>query len=221
MSEPLVLGFDTSAAHCAAALLRGDALLAEKTEEMARGQAERLMVLLEEVLSEGGACWTDLDAIGVGVGPGNFTGIRVSVSAARGLALALEVPAVGVSTFEALAHGQSGVTVAAVKGPADKTYVQTLGTQPDGQPMICDPDTSPENLTGAEPRLIAFPSNDAIALRHDLPVDAPVFSLPVAIARLALARRNSVSTAPAPLYLKSADAAPARDTAPVMLDDDA
>ncbi len=220
-SEPLVLGFDTSAAHCAAALLRGDEIIAQKTEEMARGQAERLMVLLEEVLSTGGVGWSDLDAIGVGIGPGNFTGTRISVSAARGLALALDIPAVGVSTFHALAFGRQGVTVTAVKGPADKTYVQVVGTMPDGAPTICEPEDCPAFPARAEPALIAFPAADVIQLRHSLPVTAAAFPLPDAIARIAAARRHSVSAPPAPMYLKPADAAPARDTAPVILDDDA
>ena len=59
---------------------------------MARGQAERLVPMLEEMLAEAGLGWRDLDALGVCTGPGNFTGIRISVSAARGLALALDVP---------------------------------------------------------------------------------------------------------------------------------
>ena len=85
---PLVLGFDTSAAHCAAALLSGGTCLAARHEEMAKGQAERLMPLIAELLEEAGAATGDLAAIGVGIGPGNFTGIRISVSAARGLAAA-------------------------------------------------------------------------------------------------------------------------------------
>ena len=76
-SEPLILAFDTSAAHCAAALLSGDKLLAHAHEPMAKGQAERLMVLITEVMAMGGAKLGDLSAIGVGVGPGNFTGIRI------------------------------------------------------------------------------------------------------------------------------------------------
>ncbi|MFV2034860.1 MAG: tRNA (adenosine(37)-N6)-threonylcarbamoyltransferase complex dimerization subunit type 1 TsaB, partial [Halocynthiibacter sp.] len=58
--EALTLGFDTSAAHCAAALLSGDRVLAEAQESMHKGQAERLMGLLEEVLAAGGAKWQDL-----------------------------------------------------------------------------------------------------------------------------------------------------------------
>ncbi|MEO0991117.1 MAG: tRNA (adenosine(37)-N6)-threonylcarbamoyltransferase complex dimerization subunit type 1 TsaB, partial [Pseudomonadota bacterium] len=98
----ILLTFDTSAAHCAAAVIRDGTVTRQALEPMARGQAERLIPLLEETLSAEGLTWKDLDAIGVGVGPGNFTGIRISVSAARGLALGLAIPAFGVSTFELL-----------------------------------------------------------------------------------------------------------------------
>ncbi|TGN47811.1 tRNA (adenosine(37)-N6)-threonylcarbamoyltransferase complex dimerization subunit type 1 TsaB, partial [Paracoccus liaowanqingii] len=103
MPDLIVLGFDTSAAHCAAALLQGGALVAARHEDMAKGQAERLMPMLEELLVEAGLGWRDLDVIGVGTGPGNFTGIRVGVAAARGLAVALRIPAIGVGAPEALA----------------------------------------------------------------------------------------------------------------------
>ena len=92
MRDPLILGFDTSAAHCAAALLCGEQCLAARHEDMTRGQAERLMPLLEDLLAEAGASWRDLARIGVGIGPGNFTGVRIAVSAARGLALSLKIP---------------------------------------------------------------------------------------------------------------------------------
>ncbi len=105
MPDPVALGFDCSAAHCAAALLRGDRVLAAAHEEMAKGQAERLMPMLEGLLAQAGLTWRDLDVIGVGTGPGNFTGIRVAVAAARGLALSLGIPAVGVTATEAAAFG--------------------------------------------------------------------------------------------------------------------
>ena len=101
--EGLALGFDTSAAHCAAAVVSGDRVLALRIEHMAKGQAERLFPLLEETLAEAGIGWADLSVIGVGVGPGNFTGVRIAVAAARGLALSLRVPAVGISATEAAA----------------------------------------------------------------------------------------------------------------------
>ena len=86
MTHPVILGFDTSGHHCAAALRWGDDQVAHVTEDMAKGQAERLMPLLQALLDQEGYSWADLDAVAVGVGPGNFTGIRIGVSAARGLA---------------------------------------------------------------------------------------------------------------------------------------
>ncbi|MDN5569153.1 MAG: tRNA (adenosine(37)-N6)-threonylcarbamoyltransferase complex dimerization subunit type 1 TsaB, partial [Paracoccus sp. (in: a-proteobacteria)] len=103
MPDRIVLGFDTSAAHCAAALLRGSDVLVARHEDMTKGQAERLISLLEEVLAEAGVSWKDLSALGVGTGPGNFTGIRIAVAAARGLALALKIPAIGISATDAAA----------------------------------------------------------------------------------------------------------------------
>ncbi|MFD1809636.1 tRNA (adenosine(37)-N6)-threonylcarbamoyltransferase complex dimerization subunit type 1 TsaB [Gemmobacter lanyuensis] len=83
MANRPVLGFDTSAAHCAAALLaRWPG--AEPAGGDGKGQAERLIPLLDDLLTEGDIGWSDLAVIGVGTGPGNFTGVRLSVAAARG-----------------------------------------------------------------------------------------------------------------------------------------
>lgn len=187
-SDDLVLGFDTSAAHCAAALLGGGRVLAARAEEMGRGQAERLLPLLEAVLAEGGVCWRDLDRIGVGVGPGNFTGIRISVAAARGLALALGIPAIGVSSFDAIRAGGCPGS-AAVPAPQGMAHVDRPA-----------------------PALVPTGS-----LRDPVWPPAPAH-LAELIARIAAAAPAD-SPAPAPLYLRPADAAPARDAPPVILDD--
>jgi len=100
---PLILAFDTAAAHCAAALVQGGTVLVRRDEPMARGQAERLLPMLGEMLATAGSDWPALDGLAVCTGPGNFTGLRIAVAAARGLAMALDIPAVGVTTFEALA----------------------------------------------------------------------------------------------------------------------
>ncbi|SEO03318.1 tRNA threonylcarbamoyl adenosine modification protein YeaZ [Salinihabitans flavidus] len=193
-SDALILGFDTSAAHCAAALLSGGRVLACHAEEMGRGQAERLVPLLEEMLAGAGCGWGDLSAIGVGIGPGNFTGIRISVATARGLALALDIPAIGVSTFDAEGHGHRGPHIATVPAPRGQIYVQT----PDGK---------------AELRPVAPLS--------DLPIltPPPPDVLAERIARVAAERRGQALPRPAPLYIRAADAAPPRDPAPVILDD--
>ncbi|KZY33848.1 tRNA threonylcarbamoyladenosine biosynthesis protein TsaB [Roseovarius sp. HI0049] len=196
-SDALVLGFDTSAAHCAAALLSGDRVLCARAEEMGRGQAERLMPLLEEVLAEGGANWRDLCRIGTGVGPGNFTGIRIAVSAARGLALALDIPAIGVSTFDAISLAGGGRSLPAVPAPRDQVYLR-----PDG----------------AEPRLV--PVAEAERLGPPLAYPPEAGQLALAIARVA-ASADLPAPAPAPLYIRPADAAPPREAPPAILDDDA
>ena len=199
-TEPVILAFDTSAAHCAAALLRGKTLLARTAEDMGRGQAERLVPLLDEVIKGAGLEWSDLSALAVGIGPGNFTGIRISVSTARGLALALDITAIGISTFEAITRMATLPHLAAVPAPQDKVYIA-----PEGQ----------------DPSLVTMDEAHAIGLPLALP-PAPA-DLVVAMARVARNRFivGASLLAPAPLYIRAADAAPARDAPPVMLPDDA
>ena len=67
---------------------------------MQKGQVENLFPILESLIEKKSISWHELDAIAVGIGPGNFTGIRLSVSAARGIALGLGIPAIAVSSFE-------------------------------------------------------------------------------------------------------------------------
>ncbi len=193
-SEPTLLAFDTSAAHCAAALLRGSEIVITRAEAMSRGQAERLMPLLEEVLSEAGLGWKDLNAIGVGIGPGNFTGIRISVSAARGLALGLKIPAVGVSGFDALAEIMPDGHLPAISAPRDQVYVQTS----EGPRLM--PRAEAEGLGPL------FTATDPTAHVRD-------------VAHVAARRFGTETDPPAPLYIRPADAAPSRDLPPVLLDE--
>ncbi|KIC37705.1 peptidase M22 [Ruegeria sp. ANG-R] len=194
-SDPTILAFDTSAAHCAAALLRGDKIVASCAEPMTRGQAERLMPLLQEVLTENDCTWQSLDGIGVGIGPGNFTGIRISVSAARGLALGLGVPAVGVSGFDALAELAPPGHLPAIPAPRDQVYLQ---------------------IHGAPPRLTS--RQDAAATGPLYFCDQPEQQAR-AIAWVAARRLAETQAPPAPLYVRPADAAPSSDVPPVLLDE--
>lgn len=211
--EPLVLGFDTSAAHCAAALLAGGRVLAERVEAMDKGQAERLLPMLEELLAGSGAGWRDLAAIGVGVGPGNFTGVRIAVAAARGLALALSVPAVGVSTLEAQALDLSGPVVSTCDARRDGVFLQ--GFAPMTEPRLADPARLPY-LPVRAPACVGHRA-DEIARALGGRVAEPCHPLAVAIARLAAARHRLAPDRPVPLYLRPADAAPPRDAAPAIL----
>ncbi|MFP4537912.1 MAG: tRNA (adenosine(37)-N6)-threonylcarbamoyltransferase complex dimerization subunit type 1 TsaB [Dichotomicrobium sp.] len=101
-----LLAFDTSMAACSAAVWRPDAgVIAHRFSAMERGHAEALFPMIREVMAEAGASFPDLRAIAVTRGPGSFTGIRVGVAAARGLALATGKPIVAATSLEAIAAG--------------------------------------------------------------------------------------------------------------------
>jgi tRNA threonylcarbamoyladenosine biosynthesis protein TsaB len=101
----LVLAIDTALESCAAAVLDTEAetFLARQSLPMKRGHAEALMPLIDEVMKASGVSYAALDRIAVTVGPGSFTGLRVGISAARGLGLAAHRPVVGVTTLAAYA----------------------------------------------------------------------------------------------------------------------
>jgi tRNA threonylcarbamoyladenosine biosynthesis protein TsaB len=101
----LILAIDTALDACSAAVLRDGETLAARVEPMARGQAERLAVLVDEIVREAGVTFAQLNRIAVTRGPGAFTGLRVGLAFARGLALALGKPCLGFSTLEVLATG--------------------------------------------------------------------------------------------------------------------
>ncbi|MCU0906672.1 MAG: tRNA (adenosine(37)-N6)-threonylcarbamoyltransferase complex dimerization subunit type 1 TsaB [Rhodobacteraceae bacterium] len=210
---PLVLGFDTAGPACLAALVRGDAVLAAREEPMATGQAERLMPMLAEVLAEAGIGWADLDRIGVGTGPGNFTGTRISVAAARGLALGLGVPAIGVDRFTALALGQPRPLAVVEDARRGEVYVQVMDTLGADAPLLIDPSDLPHAIGGAA--LTGSAATAAAAVTGG-PVLSPLLPLAVAIARLAAAAPDG-SPRPAPVYLRAADAAPPRSAPPAIL----
>lgn len=108
-----LLALDSSTEACSAALLVGDRLIG-RTEEPAGAQAERLLELIDTVLAEAGVRPAALDAIAVGIGPGAFTGVRLGVAVAQGLAFGAGVPVVPIVTLEALAwRGVAGGAVLA------------------------------------------------------------------------------------------------------------
>ena len=104
-SPMLILAIDTALDACAAAVLDTDAgkLIAQESQAMKRGHAEALMPLIARVMKASGIAFAALDRIAVTTGPGSFTGLRVGLSAARGIALAAEKPAVGLTTLTAYA----------------------------------------------------------------------------------------------------------------------
>ena len=197
-----LLAFDTSAASCAAALLFSDRIIL-RDEPMAKGQAERLLPMLEEVLAEGGLVWRDLKAIAVGTGPGNFTGVRISVAAARGLALGLGIPAVGVTRLEAVAYGLPRPIRVIEDARRSEVYVQDFTDSGAGEAVLAGLAEITGSVTGSAAGEGALP---------------PACSLAEAIARIGALRAADPQPRPAPFYLRGADASPPSDPPPVILD---
>ncbi len=108
----LILALDTAMGGCAVGIYdpQTQKTLSSLQEPMVTGQAERLVPMIEQVLENSGADYQDLAAVAVTRGPGAFTGLRIGLATAKGLSLALDIPAVGVETFEALmkTHRRTG-----------------------------------------------------------------------------------------------------------------
>lgn len=183
----MILAIDTSAAQCAVALV-ADARTAVRVQAMTRGHAEALFPMIDEVLAELSTSFTNLTRIAVCTGPGSFTGLRVGIAAARGLALGLGIPAIGVTRFEAVA--QQVALPGAVRLPGRQGTVFAQAFDAVGMPV-----SEPEIAEGDVPDLLADPSE---------------------IARIAMHRSSDVR--PAPLYLRDADAALPREGPPRILD---
>jgi tRNA threonylcarbamoyladenosine biosynthesis protein TsaB len=180
---------------------------------MTKGQAERLLPLLEEMLAEAGLHWRDLSAIGVGIGPGNFTGVRISVAAARGLALALKVPAIGITTLEARAHTLRRPLAVVEDARRDQVYLHCFDDG-DAPPVLVALADLPGRigamaLTGSAAEAAAGLTGGAVLI--------PALPLAEAIARLAASRADRPQPRPAPLYLRAADAALPSESPPVIL----
>jgi tRNA threonylcarbamoyladenosine biosynthesis protein TsaB len=217
-----LLAFDTAQGALSAAILDGERVLAHRFEVRTRGHAETLMPLIEAVLAEAALTPADIEALAVTIGPGTFTGLRVGLAAARGLALARALPLVGVTTLEAIAapvDAEGGeVIAAAFDARRGEIYLQTFDAAhaPLSQPAIVSLDEAPSHLvgrafvavgTGAE--LVAGLLKDrGIACRLSLAAPQPdaLFVARIAAARLAAHGADGFRVAPAPLYLRAPDA---------------
>jgi tRNA threonylcarbamoyladenosine biosynthesis protein TsaB len=219
-----LLAIDTALAACAAAVFDTDGakMLASETLTMARGHAEALMPLVARVMDRADIAFSELDRIAVTVGPGSFTGLRVGISAARGLALVSGKPAIGISTLSAyaaphIANQDGAAIVAAIDARHGHVYLQVFasaGRTLVGPHMATVRDAvsaaraAPARIVGSGAQLIAadWPADEAAPLMVD-PHDAPGIEW---VARVGAAAPKT-DVAPTPLYLRAPDARPQDD----------
>lgn len=216
----LVLAIDTALAVCAAAVLdtEGPGMRASESLPMLRGHAEALMPLVARVMDAAKLEFAELDRIAVTTGPGSFTGLRVGIAAARGIALAAGKPAVGLSTLAAyaapqIAQDDSIPVVAAIDARHDQIYLQVFGA---GGRTLVSPRIAPihEAVRAAAlgpVRVVGSAANlIAAAWPASLPPPLSVDAQPAPeigwVARLGAAAVGPAP--PKPLYLRAPDAQP-------------
>lgn len=199
----MLLALDTATPACTAALFEADGrLLARVDEVMARGHAERLMPILDTLLAGRRA-----DSILVGCGPGSFTGLRVGIAAAHGLAIGWNVPLRGLSTLALIAAGVpgEGPLAVALTGGHGELFVQQFTRSPLA-PVAPIAGLSPASAAAAIDAPVVAGSGAAvlIAVRgfgeavEALPIAANALQLPDALRSLH----------PRPVYARAPDAKP-------------
>ena len=150
-----VLVIETATAACSVALLDGDRVVAARHELVGRGHAERLVPMIGDVLADAGTDRADL--IQVDCGPGSFTGIRVGIAAARGLALAWGVPVAGFSALALIAATAKEDVGVAISGGHGELFVQRFGHAPFA-PMDALRSLRPEAAAAAVPDALVLGS---------------------------------------------------------------
>lgn len=223
-----VLALDTCLASCSVALCEDGRILAWRCEAMRKGHAERIVPMAQEVMGQAAVAWDALDLIAVTVGPGSFTGVRVGLAAARGMALVSGKPLAGVTVMEALAWAvpaerRAGhLLLVALDARRGELYLQAFDKS--GRPLQRPWLGNRLDLAApAGPCLAIGDGAGAFAGMAGVTVDnAAVLPDARNIALLAAARygpggREVPSTMPAPIYLRDADARRPEDVAPVVL----
>ncbi len=227
----LVLALDCATNGCSVAAVADGRVMASETARMARGQSEVLAPMIERVIAASGQDRSDISAIAATRGPGAFTGLRIGLAAARGLAMALGVPCLGVTTFDALAlaarrraEAQGKTLLIAIDTKRDDIYVQAFGA--DGRPLAdgraLPPAELPAYVAGTDGALViagdaAEAAQTALAALSGRPADVLAgIDVPDAgdvglIASNLIAAGLPASAAahpPTPLYLRPPDVTP-------------
>lgn len=224
--NPTVLALDAAGAACSAALWRDGNLSGHCFAEMARGHAEALMGMVEAALDGDGL--DTVDAIAVTTGPGTYTGLRIAIAAARGLALAAELPCLGVTSTEVIAAsardaGVEGPLAVVLETKREDFYLETFPGS-DGPQALCGPDALARIIALGEgrPELAVTLAGDAASrllegVQRDGATRLRLCSVILADAAVAakLAARRIVADPsvlaagpPRPLYLRPPDATP-------------
>jgi tRNA threonylcarbamoyladenosine biosynthesis protein TsaB len=219
-----VLAIDTALAACSAAILdTNGGIIARESLPMLRGHAEALMPLIGRIMTEAHTAFRDVDRVVVTTGPGSFTGLRVGIAAARGIALAIGKPAVGLSTLSAyaapyLADDDNAPVVVAIDARHSHVYLQVFAaggrtvTGPRLAPLneaVRAAAAAPARIVGSAAQMVA----DGLAVTDATPLHVDGAGAPDIdwVARMGAALPDGQSP-PKPQYLRAPDAQPQNAT---------
>jgi tRNA threonylcarbamoyladenosine biosynthesis protein TsaB len=197
-----LLALDCCLDACQAAAVADGVLLAEASEAMTRGHQERLAPMAGQVMSAAGLAFAELDAVAVTVGPGSLTGLRVGLAFAKGLALALDIPCIGVGTLAALAGSADGSPRrgATIDNGRGQVWLQRF----EGEIALGRPETVAAEAL-ADVGLLIGPTATSLAAPGQAAIDL-AWPAPLAVALRAAAHPEPAN----PLYLRAPDARPKR-----------
>ena len=191
MTLPITLAIDTAAPRLQLGLLLADGRVDVAVDEIATGHAELIFTRIAALLERNGLGYGDLERVVTTTGPGSFTGLRIGLSAARGIGLARAIPVVGVSSLVALSLGTQGPSTVLLDARRDEAYFQTFAGP--GQP------TTPGDLV---PMVIA----QAAIVPGTTLISSPFVDIAL-VARYG-ATLNPAGNPPEPNYIRDADAKP-------------
>ncbi len=228
--EITLLALDAAGGSCSVALWSGGRVAARRFSAMARGQSEQLVPMIAEVMAAWGGGFQDLDALAVTTGPGGFTGVRIGLATARGLALARGLPLIGVSSFEVAAAAADAqeragrqvlavldskrnevfaqlfdAELAEVGAPLEVAVAELAGALPSGPLVVTGDAAGPavEALRGAG-------RAEVILAAAAGPADAALLAGRAVLRDPAAAGRTPVQ----PVYLRPPDVTPPKDPQP-------
>ena len=221
-----LLGFDTATTACSVALWAGGEVIAHRRIEAEGRHAETLVPMLREVAAEGNTTLAAVDRFAVTIGPGSFTGIRIGLATARGLALALKRPLIGLSTLEVLAASvpraeRGGPILAALDAGRGRLYAQLFDRSLSAlsEPQALHAEALPGLVVAAgnsEPVVVVGTGQAAAVAALAPTIDAlPATGSPTPDARVLVCRAATRTetggcegNAVRPLYLREAGARP-------------
>ena len=207
-----ILALDTCLQSCGVAIVDGGEAVVVKRLDLAKGHAEKLAPQVASALANAGMALKDIDRIGVTIGPGSFTGVRVGLAFARGLAIGTGVPVIGITTLAVLVAElpAQGINAVAIDARRGQVYGQAFaGHTPVTEPLIETPEALAAVFADFAPLDTISWAGTGATLLHPSAQPAGTQPDPLILAQLTAVAPLG-PTAPQPLYLRAPDAAPAK-----------